>query len=464
MGWSRILRALCVGAALICGVAVPASANSLLQLAQADQDEAAFWARVKDSSDPLILEMYIRAFPSGAHVPEAHARIQALRAGHEPAAAAVKPARDYPADEKGWLGAEIQLHTLSGAEAGKSGRERGVKVVSLSSYGPGKRGGLLPGDIITAIDGENIETLQGFVKRIGEKGAGSVVTLGLIRGGVAQDMDLALGGRITDSLAAAQDGDALAQLQIGYAYATGQGIEKDAGKGFHWYAKAANQGLSHAQANMGNAYFYGRGVTKDPAVAVQWYRRAAEQNHANAQTHMGYAFANGIGVKKDDAQAVDWYRRAIANGEPYAMNNMALMYEAGRGGLSKDRDKALELWRRAARLGNDLAGENLEKRNESIHDIAEVQRLLADLGFDPGPIDGKMGKKTAAAIREAEAHFGLIRSGAASQKLIDRLRTEVAARGNPDAGSQPVAATSGGKSQAGDPTKGIDLGDLDSLE
>ena len=39
--------------------------------------------------------------------------------------------------------------------------------------------------------------------------------------------------------------------------------------------------------------------------------------------------------------------------------------------------------------------------------LAAAQRRLAELGFDPGPADGRPGARTAAAIRAFQAQRGL---------------------------------------------------------
>ena len=55
-----------------------------------------------------------------------------------------------------------------------------------------------------------------------------------------------------------------------------------------------------------------------------------------------------------------------------------------------------------------------------------VQRHLADLGFDPGPIDGLMGPRTRAAIERFERDQGLPESGEISFELLDRIRRATA--------------------------------------
>ena len=46
---------------------------------------------------------------------------------------------------------------------------------------------------------------------------------------------------------------------------------------------AAEQGEASAQFNLGYMYATGRGVAEDNTEAVRWYRLAAEQGHAGAR-------------------------------------------------------------------------------------------------------------------------------------------------------------------------------------
>jgi len=52
----------------------------------------------------------------------------------------------------------------------------------------------------------------------------------------------------------------------------------------------------------------------------------------------------------------------------------------------------------------------------------EAQTLLTQLGYDPGPIDGDFGPRTAAAIRAFERDQGLAQEGQVSEALLYRLR------------------------------------------
>ena len=89
----------------------------------------------------------------------------------------------------------------------------------------------------------------------------------------------------------------------------------------------AEQGNIVAQYNLGVMYFDGKGVPKDDTKAVKWYRLAAKQGDAEAQNNLGVMYANGEGVPKDDAQAYAWLNAAAEQGDDTAEDNKKLIAE-----------------------------------------------------------------------------------------------------------------------------------------
>ncbi|EFH23820.1 Sel1 repeat protein, partial [Neisseria polysaccharea ATCC 43768] len=57
--------------------------------------------------------------------------------------------------------------------------------------------------------------------------------------------------------------------------------------------QAAEQGNAQAQLNLGWMYANGQGVRQDDAQATQWFRKSAEQGNAKAQFNLGLMYANG---------------------------------------------------------------------------------------------------------------------------------------------------------------------------
>ena len=157
---------------------------------------------------------------------------------------------------------------------------------------------------------------------------------------------------------AAEQGDAEAQFNLGYAYGIGEGVDKDQREAVRWYRKAAEQGDAWAQYNLGVAYWNGEGVDKDQREAVRWDRMAAEQGHADAQYNLGWAYWDGEGVEKDQREAVRWFRKAAEQGDASAQNNLGWAYDNGEG-VEKDQREAVRWFRKAAEQGDAWAQTNL---------------------------------------------------------------------------------------------------------
>src|SRR5262249_55045573 len=71
---------------------------------------------------------------------------------------------------------------------------------------------------------------------------------------------------------------------------------------------AANEGNADAQMNLAKRYAIGDGTGKDPAAALRWYERAAEQGRPEAEMHLGLIYGRGFGVPKDEAEGMRWLR------------------------------------------------------------------------------------------------------------------------------------------------------------
>ena len=72
----------------------------------------------------------------------------------------------------------------------------------------------------------------------------------------------------------AEQGDAIAQSNLGVMYANGEGVTQDYEKAVEWYQKAAQQGFANAQYNLGVMYEHSKGVTQDYEKAVEWYQKS----------------------------------------------------------------------------------------------------------------------------------------------------------------------------------------------
>ena len=137
----------------------------------------------------------------------------------------------------------------------------------------------------------------------------------------------------------------LAAMVIGLSLLMGSGIAwaADYKKGAEAFDKGdyattlrewrplAEQGNAKAQVALGFMYNYGKGVVEDHKEAVKWYRLAADQGYAPAQYNLGDMYRDGKGVVVDHKEAVKWYRLAAEQGNHWAQDNLGDMYKYGYG-------------------------------------------------------------------------------------------------------------------------------------
>ena len=125
--------------------------------------------------------------------------------------------------------------------------------------------------------------------------------------------------------ALAEQGDAHSQVMLGFAYATGDGVDKDLRTAADWYRKAAEQGLALGQSALAYIYTAGEGVDKDVRKGIEWYRRAAEQGMAGAQYSLGLAYAKGEGATQDYREAYVWFLMGKAGGHEQAKEGLRIV-------------------------------------------------------------------------------------------------------------------------------------------
>lgn len=86
---------------------------------------------------------------------------------------------------RGWLG--VSLHPL--------GKDGGAIVVGLEQDSPAAKGGFLVGDIVTTWSGEPVHSVGDVADRLSTGTVGTNVSLGVLRGGSALELDITIGER-----------------------------------------------------------------------------------------------------------------------------------------------------------------------------------------------------------------------------------------------------------------------------
>lgn len=152
-------------------------------------------------------------------------------------------------------------------------------------------------------------------------------------------------------LKAANQGNAIAQFNLGTLYENGEGVSQDYSKAFEWYQKAANQGNVDAQFNLGSMYYNGDGIAKNYNKAFEWWQKAASRGDSNAQYWLGNLYENGEGITQDFDKSFELFRKAANQGHAEAQYALGKIYLEG-DGERQYYDEALEWFQKAANQGN----------------------------------------------------------------------------------------------------------------
>jgi TPR repeat protein len=107
---------------------------------------------------------------------------------------------------------------------------------------------------------------------------------------------------------AGKRGSVTAQRELGAYFATGDWIgEKDEAKAIEWYTAAANQGHAESQYDLGFMLLLGEGTDKNTLKGMEWLIKAAEQGNDSACRLLADIFEEGMyDVASDDKKAKYW--------------------------------------------------------------------------------------------------------------------------------------------------------------
>ncbi len=94
--------------------------------------------------------------------------------------------------DRGWLGVSV-------SESDTASKVSGVTIAGVDRQGPAARAGVRPGDVVTAVNGDHVDTARGLIRAVAVTQPGSVVHLSLLRAGRAFDVSVTVGRRPADS-------------------------------------------------------------------------------------------------------------------------------------------------------------------------------------------------------------------------------------------------------------------------
>lgn len=266
---------------------------------------------------------------------------------------------------------------------------------------------------------------------------------------------------------AAAAGDPLATFEVAARFADGRGVPQDLAAALDWYRRAAEAGLAPAQYRLGSLYEKGTGTPRDAKAAAGWYAKAANLGNAKAMHNLAVINAEGSLGSPDYAAAAKWFQEAAERGIRDSQFNLGILYARGLG-VPRDLATSYKWFALAATAGDtdsakkrddiaqvlskeDLArarlavetwvAKPLDPKAEDVPPadpawaaapehtasvdntrmVARTQAVLSSLGFDAGPADGKMGRKTRDAIAAFQTSKGLPATGEIDKTLIEAL-------------------------------------------
>jgi len=248
---------------------------------------------------------------------------------------------------------------------------------------------------------------------------------------------------------AAEKGHAPSQYRLATLYEIGKGAPKDHAKANAWYSRAAQAGHVKAMHNLAVLSVMSDSEPRDYAVAAKWFTMAAGHGLRDSQYNLGLLYERGLGVEKDPVRAYRWFALAAKQGDDKAVEKRrklaavlsnreidiakeaTLNWTAAETDAETNRKAPEPPVRKAEALKKAVKPKKPQiqlMKSSWTAEIAamdsiviEAQKMLAKLGYQPGPIDGIFGPKTAAAIRAFQQRQGVSPTGKVTRALVDKM-------------------------------------------
>ncbi|MBG1232853.1 peptidoglycan-binding protein [Aestuariivirga litoralis] len=273
---------------------------------------------------------------------------------------------------------------------------------------------------------------------------------------------------------AATAGDNTAQFIVATHYLNGDTTGQDYNKAAYWYGKAATAGLAPAQYRLATLYERGTGVDKNLSTALAWYEKAGTMGNVKAMHNAAVLAAGTDAGGPDYNKAFKWFSLAAAHGLKDSEFNLAVLMERGLG-TKQDVNEAL-FWYMAAASQDDVdakarvkvlsksmsptivdavkqrfttwvptkapdaanvvavndaqwnpapakASANKQSMNDNPNDAAK--KLLDQLGYRVGTLDGALDAKTSNAIKLFQIREGMKATGKVTPDLLSAMQDRV---------------------------------------
>ena len=173
---------------------------------------------------------------------------------------------------------------------------------------------------------------------------------------------------------------------------------------------------------------------------TQW-QAAAKAGDARAMLALGRAYVKGQGVPQDYVEAHKWLNLAAAQGHADAASERDALAEKMTTDEQAEARRLARTWRGGGRTDSPKSAAAIPRATTPSSPppraIREAQGLLAALGYEPGPTDGRWGPRTgrahAAFLRDAGLPPGNVLTPAAlrDMRAVAKRRNVAATEGSP---------------------------------
>lgn len=251
----------------------------------------------------------------------------------------------------------------------------------------------------------------------------------------------------------AERGLAPAQYRLATLFERGKGVPQDPATALLWYERAAAGGNVKSMHNAAVIAAGNQAGTPDYDKAFRWFKSAAERGLHDSQFNLAVLYERGLGTPVETEEAFFWYTLAAKQGDSDAAKRASKLAAALTGVEAKSVTERVATWSPLSEAGeaNVVAltdpawnGKTAAQPTEAkiipsepavpsqfeaqpeaaLEPIAEAQSLLAKLGYNVGEPDGKVGSRTANAIRLFQLQSGMKVTGELSAQVLDAMRTK----------------------------------------
>ena len=228
----------------------------------------------------------------------------------------------------------------------------------------------------------------------------------------------------------AKAGSALAEFKLGVMHEKGDGIAPDSARAMEWYRASANHGNVQAMHNLAVLYTAQAGGAPNYPEAAKLFEQAANFGLKDSQYNLAVLNANGMGLTKDAGKAYKWFSIASARGDADAGKQRDAVRKLLTAIKATEVDAEVKAWRAKPQdrrantidaLGISLGETQPAPVNKAANDIGTVQKMLSQLGYDPGTLDGTLTGQTHDAIKAFEERSGMPVTGEISDALTAKL-------------------------------------------